>query len=1061
MANIRLLFKNKTRFFAEKKNLYLTFLLLLFASFGVYGQTAIKGKIVDGRNNTPIAGALIKVKATTNGVQSDIDGNFELSTNKPLPVTLVASLLGYRTQEIDVYEDGENITISLFESQNVLDEVVVVGYGTKTKREFTGAVSSVNGDLIKDAPVQSFEQALQGKAAGVSIALPNGQLNSQPVIRVRGINSISLSSYPLVVIDGIPVSTGNISSNRASNNPLADINPADIASVDILKDAASTAIYGSRAAGGVILITTKRGKPGRVTTTYDGWVGVTNATRLPNVLNAQQYTDIKNEAIANATAIDGVARNPAYALSYNPDGSVVDTNWKDYVYRTAVSHNHALNVSGGSEKVNYYLSLNYSDQEGILVGNDFTRKGIRFNLDNNVTNWLKISGGAVYNLSNNDSFDSGSLPGASMTTTGAARLALVLPPNVGAYNADGSFNLNANSGTLGSGANTATIPLYNPAALFALSKYSSENDHLIGNVNAVIKPIKQIELTVRYAIDRIKNEDVAYQSPELGSSAYTSGGSVTNISTTRQTEAWTNTLSFDDTFAKDHHVSLLLGTDIQNYKVSAWGANATKASDNFFEYYQGGWATVVASGNQKGERVFASFFSRLSYELKNRYFITGNFRRDGNSALAVGRKYGNFGGVSAGWLLSEENFFKASPLSNTFNDVKLNASWGRVGNGNLSNDYSSYDLYAASLYGSAATWGITQQGNSELTWETSEQTNIGLELNALKNRLHFEFAYFNNNVNGLILSVAQSPSKGIPGNSILANVGSMYNRGIEIGASYEIVNNKDWAWNVSLNYSNIRNKVTALANNNQDIIGATGSGNTNITRVGESIGSLYGLKTLRVNPENGQRVFLNGDGEEVQYNGVGGWTYLDGSTAQALSGDDFYVLGNALPKWYGGLSTNVKYKQFDLNLNFTYAGGNYVMNRTRSTLTDQIFFNSSTDILRRWTEPGQVTDIPRVVSGDRISFGGSTPISEHVEKADFLRLQNVSLAYNVPKKVLGFSKLNAVRVYGQITNALLFTNYSGIDPEVSANGNSNTTPGVEYNTAGLGRTFTFGVNLTF
>lgn len=1060
MTNI-LFFKDKLLSLQEKKYLYVFLILLLFPLFSAKSQTLIKGKVIDDKSGLPVSGALVKVKSTTNATQADLDGKFNLSVNKTYPITLIVSFLGYRTQEIDVYEAEEEVVVSLIENLNLLNEIVVVGYGTQTKKEFTGSVSTISGDLIKEAPVQSFDQALQGKAAGVSIALPNGQLNTPPVIRIRGINSISLSSYPLVVIDGIPISTGDISTNRAANNPLGDINPADIASIDILKDAASTAIYGSRAAGGVILITTKKGKTGRAVTSYDGWIGFTQATRLPKVLNAQQYTDIKNESIANATLIDGVARNPAYFLSYNPDGSIVDTNWKDYIYRTAVSHNHSLNISGGSEKINYYLSLNYSDQEGFLIGNDFTRKGFRFNLDNKVTDWLKVVAGASYNISENSSFDSGSQPGASMTTTGATRLALVLPPNVGAYNADGSYNLNPNSGTLGSGNNTATIPLYNPVALFDLSRYTSESSHFIGNISASIKPIKQLEFTTLYAIDRINNENIAYQSPELGSSAYSNGGSVVNISTIRQNEAWTNTLVFNETIDSNHRVSVLLGSDIQKNEISAWGANATKASDNFFEYYQGGWANIVASGNNLGKRVYASVFSRISYDFKNKYFITGNFRRDGNSALAVGKKYGNFGGVSGGWLLSEENFFKESITPDVLDNVKLNASWGRVGNGNLANDYSSYDLYSASLYGDAATWAITQQGNPELSWETSEQTNIGFEFNTLKSRLHVEFAYFNNNVNGLILSVSQSPSKGIPNNSILANVGSMYNRGIELSAAYEIINKKDLSWSVSLNYSNIRNKVTALANGNEDIIGSTGTGNTNITRVGESIGSLYGLKTLRVNPENGQRVFLNGQGEEVQYNGLGKWTYLDGSTAKALSGDDFYVLGNALPKWYGGLTSNLRYRDIELNLNFTYAGGNYVMNRTKSTLTDQIFFNNSTDILRRWTTPGQVTDMPRVVNGDRISFGGSTPISEHVEKGDFLRLQNVSIAYNIPKKAIAFSQLNKVRVYGQITNALLFTNYSGVDPEVSANGNSNTTPGVEYNTAGLGRTFTFGVNVTF
>ncbi|SCD21803.1 SusC/RagA family [Proteiniphilum saccharofermentans] len=1036
------------------------FLVFFLFSFLAYGQNAIQGTVVD-RDNNPLPGATIMIKSTNTGTVSDEEGNFNLTIDQSLPVTLEVSFIGYTAQEIDVYDSGEPVIVTLAEERNILNEVVVIGYGTQSRREFTGSVASISGDLVKELPVQSFDQALQGKAAGVSIALPNGQLNAPAVIRIRGVNSISLSSYPLIVVDGIPLSTGDISTNRAANNPLGDINPADIASIDILKDAASTAIYGSKAAGGVILVTTKRGKAGHATTHYESWVGFTNATRLPNVLNAQQYTDIKNESIANATAIDGTQREPVYFLSYNPDGSIVDTNWRDYIYRTAVSHNHSLSVAGGSEKVNYYLSLNYSDQEGILVGNDFQRKGIRFNLDNRVTDWLKLTAGAVYNVSENKSYDTGSLPGASMTTTGAARLALVLPPNVGAYNDDGSYHLNPNSGTLGSGNNKTTIPLYNPAALFDLSRYTSQNDHVISNISASIRPVKQVELTTTYAIDRVKTENITFLSPELGSSGYNSGGSVTNVTITRQNQAWTNTLSFNETFLKDHHLSALLGTDIQYNELSAWGANATNASDDFFEYYQGGWANVVASGNRKGTRVFASLFSRLSYDLKGRYFLTGNFRRDGNSALAEGRKYGNFGGVSGGWLLSEESFFKSSPLARTFDNVKLNASWGQVGNGNLENDYSSYDLYSSYLYGSAATWSITQQGNPDLSWETSEQTNVGIEVSAFTNRLNAELTYFNNNVNGLILSVAQSPSKGIPGNSILANVGSMYNRGIEFGIGYEVIRRKDLTWNLNFNYTNLRNKVTSLADENQDIIASTGSGNTNITRVGEPIGSLYGLKTLYVNPENGQRVFLNGKGEEVQYNGLNRWTYLDGSTAEALSGDDFYVLGNALPKWYGGLASNLTYKDFELNLNFTYAGGNYVMNRTRSTLTDQIFFNNSTDILRRWTSPGQQTDIPRIINGDRISFGGSVPISEHVEKGDFLRLQNVVFAYNLPESALGFSRLSAVRVYGQVTNAFIITGYSGIDPEVSANGNSNTAPGVEYNTAGLGRTFTFGVNVTF
>lgn len=1046
-------------FLQLKRALCILTTLFLFNA-ATYAQQVISGKVVDGTNE-PIPGVTLIIKSTSSGTTTDLDGNFQISTDNTLPLTLTASFLGFRSEEVDVFEADKSILITLNEDVQHLEEVVVVGYGTQTRREFTGSISSISGERVEEAPVQSFEQALQGAAAGVSISLPNGQLNSPPIIRIRGVNSISLSSYPLIVIDGIPVNTGNISDNRASNNPLGDINPSDIASIDILKDAASTAIYGSRAAGGVILITTKRGKTGKLTTSYNGWIGTTHSVRLPDVLNAEQYTEIKNEAILNASEIDGVARQPTYFLSHNSDGSIVDTNWREYVYRTALSHNHTLNFSGGTDKTNYYLSFNHSDQQGILVGNEFKRTGVRFNLENRITDWFRITGGGVYNISSNKSFDSGSLPGASMTTTGAARLALVLPPNIAPYNEDGSFNLNPNTGTLGSGNNLATIPLYNPVALFALSKYSSENSHFIGNVSASFRPFDQALFVTTYGIDRIDNENIAYGSPELGSSSYSSGGSVTNISTLIQNESWTNTLTLNERIYNDHNISLLLGSDLQKNRISAWGANNTNASDNFFEYYQGGWGNFAPAGNSLAENIFLSYFSRLNYDFRNRYYITGNFRRDGNSALAPGRKYGNFGGVSAGWLISEEGFFKRSKLPEKIDNLKLNASWGRVGNGNLANSYSSYDLYSASLYGNAATWGITQQGNSELTWETSDQTNIGVGVSAFENKLDFEMTYFNNDVNGLILSVNQSPSKGIPGDAILANVGSMYNRGLELSASYQILDSKDLSWNVSLNYTNIRNKVTALANNNEDIIGSTGSGNTNITRVGESIGSLYGLKTVGVNPENGQRVFLNSDGEEVQFNGLGVWTYLDGTPANALSGEDFYILGNALPKWYGGFVNNINYKNFELNLNFTFAGGNKIMNRTRSTLTDQIFFNSSTEILDRWTTPGQVTNVPRVVNGDRLSFGGSTPISEHVESGDFLRLQNVYFAYNIPTGTFSASNVQAIRVYAQITNALLFTKYTGVDPEVSANGNSNTAPGVEYNTAGIGRNYTLGVNLTF
>jgi TonB-linked SusC/RagA family outer membrane protein len=1052
-----------------KQLLFSTILLLLM--FDAVGQSRkITGKVTSSENNTAIPGVSVKATGKAVYVQTDGEGNYTIEVPADVP-SLEFSYIGFQKQVVPA--KGAVLNIKLETTASGLNEVVVVGYGTQSKREFTGSAARISSATIKDVPVQSFDQALSGRAAGVSIASPNGVLNNPPVIRIRGINSISLSSYPLVVIDGIPTNTGNISTSTAvPNNPLSDIDPADIESIDVLKDAASTSIYGSRAAAGVLLITTKRGKAGKAKVAYDGWTGVTNATRLPKLLDAQQYMDIKNEGVLNAKILGGNENNTGVAAAlyfptYNADGSLVNTKWYDYIYRTAVSQNHTVSVSGGTKTTNYYFSANYSDQQGFVVDNSFKRKAIRFNIDHEATSWLKLRAGGAYNTSFNQSQNSGSLPNSTFLIIGAARMATALSPNVPVYNADGSYNLNPTSGTLGMGNNLVTNTLYNAAALFDLSRYTSENERFLGNVGATVKLLKPLEFTTTYSLDRLRTENVSFQSPSLGSTAYATGGSITNVSALRNNWNWTSTLAYNQTFGK-HHVTALAGYDVQKFENSAWGANQTKATDDYFEDFQGNWGAITTSGNLISNKAYISYFSRLTYDLNNRYYLTANFRRDGNSALGANNKFGNFGGVSAGWILSEENFFKNLQVGHVVNNVKLRASWGRVGNGNLSSDYASLNLYSAALYGNAATWYISQAGNPNLGWETSEQTNIGLDLGLLDNRIQVEATYFKNDVNGLILNAPQAPSKGIPNNSILLNVGSMYNKGIEFSINAGIIRKADFSWDASFNYTHVANKVTALADGNADIVGYThtSSETSNVTRVGYSIGSLYGAKTDGVNPANGRRIFINGKGEKVQYSAVvapgeSNWTYLDGTTAAAIGASDYYLLGNALPKWYGGLSNNFKYKRFDLGVNVTYAGGNYVMNGTKSTLRDQRFYNNYTGILNRWTTPGQITDIPRLVYNDVISNGTSYPISDNVEKGDFLRLQNVLIGYRLPTRLLGSSGISSVRVYAQASNLFLITGYTGADPESSSNGNANTTPGVEKNAVGQGKTFTFGVNVGF
>ncbi|EOR93052.1 TonB-dependent receptor [Arcticibacter svalbardensis MN12-7] len=1031
----------------------------------------ITGVVTDEKGES-LPGVSIKVKGTTNGTITDLNGKFSIAV-EDAKASLVFAYIGYVTREIAV---GNQVAlkISLQPDSKILNDVVVVGYGTQTKEEFTGSAARVSGEALKDVPVQSFDQGLAGKATGVSIGQPNGVLNNAPVIRIRGINSISLSSYPLIVVDGIPINTGNSSGNtQVANNPLGDINPADIESINVLKDAASTAIYGSRAAAGVILITTKSGKSGKPKVNYEGWAGLTNAVRLPDLLDAEQFMQIKNEAVLNSKILSNNQNNSAVASesffpTYNEDGSLVNTNWFDEVYQTGVSQNHSLNISGGSESTKYYFSTNYSNQKGILKTNEFTRKSARFNIDHKLTSWVKLTANVNYNNSLNESPQTGSLEGNAFQITAIARLATLSAPNVFAKNLDGSYNLSTTN-TIGMGNNTVSSNFYNPAALLEYNKYTSENDRIIGNFGVDVTLAKDLVYRLSYGVDRLKIENKAFESAIHGP-GFAAGGQANNNSILIDNWNLTHTLSYQKSLAEVHNISLLAGYDIQKFNNSSWGAQRTGLADGFFDSYEGSYLNIIpgTNNNSLSEKAFASFFGRLSYDYDKRYFVTLNYRRDGNSALGADKKYGSFGGVSGGWSLSQEEFYKSSALSDIMSSVRFRASWGKVGNGNLSNNYGSLSLYTSGLYGAVPNFTFSQGGNENLGWETSKQTNVGADIGFLNDRITVDATYYNNNVDGLIINVPQAPSKGIPGNAILQNVGSMYNRGLEIGINAMVMKKGSFTWNTNLNYTHNKNMVTELFGASSEIVGttATTSETTNITRVGYSVGSLYGARTDGVNTENGQRIFINGAGERIQYShsvpsGQSRWTYLDGSTATAISVNDYAILGNALPTFYGGFNNNFKYGNFDLGINFTYSGGNYIQNGTKATWRDQRFWNNTTEVLSRWTTVGQETNIPKVVIGDLLSNGSSFPISENVEKADFIRLQTASLGYRVPAKVLGKSGISSVRLYTQVFNAFLITKYSGQDPDISVNGNTNTTPGVDKNSVPQGRTFTFGVNIGF
>jgi len=986
----------------------------------------------------------------------------------------VFSFVGYDSREVRI-GDQSSVNTTLTANPTGLDEVVVVGYGTQSRRELTGSVATVAGKEIANTPVQSFDQALQGRAAGVNITTPNGVLNNPPVIRIRGANSIALSSSPLFVIDGIPTYSGNNSAvGSVPNNPLANIAPEDIDNIEVLKDASATAIYGSRANGGVILVTTKRGKKGQARLSYDAWAGVSRPVRLYDVLGAADYVSLKNEAVRNLNENRRLATG---TVGTNIEGfgqvtaAAADTRWYDYIYRTGFSNNHNLNFSGGTDKTTYLASVGYSNQKGMLVRNDFRRYSARVNVEHKLFDRLTLGVRVNYSNSFNSAPNSGSVADGAFGTAGLGRLPLVLPPNINPYNADGTYN--TNGAGIGAGPNinpTTGTPLlpgyYNPVVDLQNNYFTSESNQLQGALYADLELIKGLHLRTQYGIDNLNFEDKSYYT-SLAGDGYSTLGSASDYYRTNKRWNWQNTAQYDLS-AGEHNFSLLGGTEQQYTEVQRWGATRTAVADPFFTTFQGNYINIASSGNSQGANYLVSFFGRFNYNYGRKYLFTATGRRDGYSAWY--NKFGNFYGLSAGYVVSEEGFWKNSGFANSFDFLKLSGSFGTTGNNQGIYDFVSLPLYGSFLYGNTGTFYYTQGANPNIGWEKSKKTDASIAFGFLQSRLTGDATFYYNLVDGLILDVPQAPSRGIPNNSIPANVGSMRNRGFEFNLRYDVFREKAFNWTVSGNLTTLDNRVLSLLYDGQQIAGSTsGLETANYTTVGRSIGSILAVPNAGVNPANGQRMLVKADGTVVQYNHQGttgtGWTVVstgaNTSSPTQLADGQFY--GPVLPTFYGGLDNTFRFKGFDLGIFLQYSGGNYIYNGTRAGLHDQRFWNNNVDIKNRWISATETPNAewPRLVYGDNVSNGSTIVMSQNVEKGDFIRLRNVSLGYTFPSKTISGLKLSAARVYVQVQNAALFTKYSGIDPEISVNGGSNLAPGVDRNSVGQARTFTAGLNVSF
>lgn len=1040
----------------KRLTLYICFLL---AAINVAAQDVLQGRVLDARTHEPVIGAAIQIRGTRNATVTNLEGRFSLPVSGEDTYTLDVTFVGYLPLELDVYDTSEPVDILLRENTRLLNEVVVVGYGTAKVRDLTASVSSINKETLNGVTGNSIDNILEGHAAGVMVSTTGSQVGAAPVINIRGVASITSSVTPLYVVDGIPVNTSNIASNT-DYNPIADINPADIKSIDILKDAAATAMYGSRAAAGVVLITTNSGKAGKSKLTYDYNIGFNSATKLFKPMNAVEYTDIKNQGWLNN---GGDPNSLPYATMTDEQGNIVSTNWVDLIFRTGISQNHNLNLQGGNEKATYYLSGGYTTQEGITIDSKYNRFSFKGNGSYKLNKFVKVGVNTGYTYSKIHTADDAR--GGSLSSMGGlTRLAYVDLPNVPAHNADGSFYASELAPrNLGKGNNAIEVFYYNALGLIEGGQYAESNtNRILANGYAEIVPVKGLTLKSIYGIDWTLIQNESFSTP-LHGGGYPNGSSRTGTSSLKSW-TWTNTANYQLEL-KQHHFDILAGVEATESNRHVVSRTGTTLSNPDQLYVEAAYLTYGGSGSIQESSMF-SYISRLTYDWKSRYYLTANWRRDGLSKL--GRKWGNFYGISGAWRISDEAFFH--PLRRTIDDLKLKASYGVVGNANVG-WYASKSVYSASTYNSDVSYISSGINDPNLGWEQTGTTDIGLSASILKGRFNVDIDYFYSRSKDLILDASQAYSTGIVGASVSTNLGKTLNYGLEISVSGDIIRKKDFSWSSSLNVSFVKNKVLELAD---DIIFSSTTG-ANITTEGYSLAQLYTYPTAGIDPQTGRRIVLikNADGSYdrtlliYKYGNGGARLYeMDGETLSKHTMSEWKpeISGNTKPTYYGGWSNTLRYKNWDLKLNFHFSGGNKILNAMKATLSDGRMWSGTKEYYDNiWRQPGDKSKYAKASYNDNYSNGTANLISDLIEKGDFIRLQSISVSYLLntkswPKE-LGVS---TVRLYAQAQNLFCLTGYTGFDPEINSYYNdASLRSGIDLNTTPLTRSIVFGANISF
>lgn len=1023
------------------KKVLLGFALSFLTIVSVLAQTkTITGRVTSSEEPEGVPGASVVVKGTTQGTVTNLDGTYSISVPSDAS-TLVFSFVGYLTKEVTI-GSSTTINVQLDADVKLLSEIVVTGYGTQERREITGSVASINNTSIENLVAPSFDSQLAGRAAGVSVTVPSGILGSRPIIRIRGVNSLSGGADPLIVIDGVPVVDSD-RSGAVSSNPLANINPADIESYEVLKDGSATAIYGSRAANGVILITTKRGKSGKAQVSYNSSFGINEAVAQFDLLTGDEWVTIANEKRANVNA--SPLANPG-----------VNTDWQDAVLRSGNTQQHNLSISGGSESTKYFFSLGFTDQESVVKSNDLKRYAFRSNIDHSISKKVRIGKSLSYAYTEITGLNNGanSLSGAIYNATRAL-------PNVPIYDpantAFGGFNITANGATTGFGANLAgpdnNIP--NIAYVLANNYYRGRNHRILGNAYAEVDLARGLTARTQIGIDVTLADDFTTLSPKHGDGR-SSNGSVTMAFNPATRWNWQNTLNYQTILAEDHSINVTAGVEYQYTNFYNFSASGTDFSDEFFRLRNliSNSYNNQFSGGGFQEQGFDSYFARFNYGYKGKYLLSFAVRNDGISQLATENRRGTFPGGSIGWRVSDESFFTSTLIK----DLKVRASYAEVGNVSLPGGSFPYAGGFGPVQAAAgAGIGYTNVANVALQWETSKKFNVGLDMTIGKVTVSAD--YFKNNVDGIVLNAPTAPSLGIPNNTISQNVGAMFNEGVELRALANVINNGKFSWNTDFNFTWIRNEVTNLV---QPL-----TGTYNRTEVGGPIAQLYGFKWAGVNPANGNAMYYSGE-NIVQLVGAATWRAFDPAnpsvTTTPGTAPTQFFLGNTLPKYQGGWSNTFTYGNFDAEIFIRYSGGNYIMNESLRGLLGLGFSNNHREILNRWTESGQVTDVPRLYAGrDANTWQTAASNSRFVEKGDFVRVQNMVVGYRVPAATLNNAfngAIRSARFFAQVQNPLIFTKYSGIDPESNQFGGQ-LNFGIDWNVAPIIRTWSVGLNVGF